>query len=546
MVVNNRRLLNRQYYGQTILIVLISSAIVVATVCLVIFKSIENTDFPIESGLNSAWRWECEKNSCQKKRITNDTEATALSLPACRLFCSDFGALWPKPTGNIIVGTLLIKVNAYSIDVVSNSSETAISNLVTAAAKEFKDDIIYPSIKSQISSGGTPLFVTLNIANTSVSKLSLDTDESYILSIKESDSGNMQAVITSPTFFGARNGLQTLSQLIIYDDLRSELQMPNNGYITDKPAFPHRGIVLDTSRNYISVDVIKRTLKAMGASKLNAFHWHITDTHSFPYVSKSRPQLSKIGAYSPSKVYSNDDIKDIVEYAKVRGVKVIPEFDAPAHVGEGWQDTGFVVCLNAQPWQTYCVEPPCGQFDPTKDGLYDAIEDIYGDMLEQFDSDVFHMGGDEVKFTCWEQTPSITNWMAQKGWNKTEADFVKLWNYFQTNALERLYKKAGREIPAIMWTSLLTTDEYLTSSLPKEKYIIQVWTTGTDNQINQLLENGYKIILSNYDALYMDCGFGGWVTDGNNWCSPYIGWQKIYENKPSRIAGKKNTMLLPC
>lgn len=148
----------------------------------------------------------------------------------------------------------------------------------------------------------------------------------------------------------------------------------SNGYITDKPAFPHRGIVLDTSRNYISVDVIKRTLKAMGASKLNAFHWHITDTHSFPYVSKSRPQLSKIGAYSPSKVYSNDDIKDIVEYAKVRGVKVIPEFDAPAHVGEGWQDTGFVVCLNAQPWQTYCVEPPCGQFDPTKDGLYDAIE----------------------------------------------------------------------------------------------------------------------------------------------------------------------------
>lgn len=98
------------------------------------------------SGLNSAWRWECEKNSCQKKRITNDTEATALSLPACRLFCSDFGALWPKPTGNIIVGTLLIKVNAYSIDVVSNSSETAISNLVTAAAKEFKDDIIYVSV----------------------------------------------------------------------------------------------------------------------------------------------------------------------------------------------------------------------------------------------------------------------------------------------------------------------------------------------------------------------------------------------------------------
>lgn len=86
----------------------------------------------------------------------------------------------------------------------------------------------------------------------------------------------------------------------------------------------------------------------------------------------------------------------IIEFAHVRGIRVLPEFDAPAHVGEGWQDTGVVACFNAQPWSQYCVEPPCGQLDPTKPELYDYLEGIYGDMIEIFKPDIFHMGGDEV------------------------------------------------------------------------------------------------------------------------------------------------------
>lgn len=80
------------------------------------------------------------------------------------------------------------------------------------------------------------------------------------------------------------------------------------------------------------------------------------------------------GAYSTKKIYTAEDVAEIVAYGLERGVRIIPEFDAPAHVGEGWQNTDFVVCFNAKPWQNYCVEPPCGQFDPTKDKLYDAIE----------------------------------------------------------------------------------------------------------------------------------------------------------------------------
>lgn len=158
-------------------------------------------------------------------------------------------------------------------------------------------------------------------------------------------------------------------------------------------------------------------------------------------------------------------------------------------------------------------------------------------MVEQFNPDVFYMGGDEVALTCWNATERITNWMTAKNWSRSEADFMKLWDVFQSKALERLYKKTKREIPIIMWTSTLTKMEYVEQYLPKETYVIQVWTTSYDLQIPLLLEKGYKLILSNYDALYMDCGFAGWVNGGNNWCSPYIGWQKVYENSPAKIAG---------
>lgn len=159
-------------------------------------------------------------------------------------------------------------------------------------------------------------------------------------------------------------------------------------------------------------------------------------------------------------------------------------------------------------------------------------------MIKDFQPDIFHMGGDEVNFNCWNNTAGIVNWMKQQNWGVSEADFIKLWNHFQDNAIQRLYKKAGKEIPVIMWTSHLTHEEYLEKSLPNNKYIIQIWTLGNDTQIQFLLKNDYRVILSNYDALYLDCGFAAWVTDGNNWCSPYIGWQKVYENTPFQIAGE--------
>lgn len=112
----------------------------------------------------------------------------------------------------------------------------------------------------------------------------------------------MNVTLVADNVFGARHGLETLNQLIVKDSLRRELVMPTEVRIVDSPAYKYRGVLLDTARSFVNVEAIKRTIDAMAASKLNTFHWHITDSHSFPLVSKTFPKFSQYGAFSPDEV----------------------------------------------------------------------------------------------------------------------------------------------------------------------------------------------------------------------------------------------------
>jgi hexosaminidase len=157
------------------------------------------------------------------------------------------------------------------------------------------------------------------------------TRENYEIQIESGD-GEINIKIISDTFFGFRHSLETLSQLIVYDNIENNYKILSSCTIQDNAQFKHRGLTLDTSRNFFSVESIKRTIDAMAMVKLNVFHWHITDSQSFPIEIKSQPDLSRNGAYSAEQVYSSKDVKDVVEFAKIRGIRVIPEYDSPAHV----------------------------------------------------------------------------------------------------------------------------------------------------------------------------------------------------------------------
>ncbi|KAL0831029.1 hypothetical protein ABMA28_001914 [Loxostege sticticalis] len=460
------------------------------------------------------------------------------------MFCNEYGLLWPRPTGETDLGNFLSKINLDSIEVhVMKKGVT--DDLMEAAGKRFKEKVslaVPKGLKPKLTGKGVDVFLVNE--NPDNRAFSLDMDESYGLRVSPSAADRVNATISANSFFGVRHGLETLSQLFVYDDIRDHLLMVRDVIINDKPVYPYRGILLDTARNYYSVEAIKRTIEAMAAVKLNTFHWHITDSQSFPFVTSKRPNLYKLGALSPQKVYTKDAIREVVKFGLEHGVRVLPEFDAPAHVGEGWQDTDLTVCFKAEPWKVYCVEPPCGQLNPTKEELYEYLEDIYTDMAEVFDTDIFHMGGDEVSETCWNSSETIQNFMVQNRWDLNKESFLKLWNYFQQKAQDKAYKAFGKKLPLILWTSTLTNYKHIDDFLSKDDYIIQVWTTGFDPQIKGLLDKGYRLIMSNYDALYFDCGYGAWVGAGNNWCSPYIGWQKVYDNSPAVLALERRDQVL--
>lgn len=99
--------------------------------------------------------------------------------------------------------------------------------------------------------------------------------------------------------------------------------------VWDAPIHAHRGVMLDTSRNYYPVKDVLRTIEAMSMNKVNVFHWHVTDSQSFPLVLPSEPGLADKGAYGPHMVYTIEDVKRVVEFGLDRGVRVMPEIDSP-------------------------------------------------------------------------------------------------------------------------------------------------------------------------------------------------------------------------
>ncbi|KAK9762947.1 Glucosamine-6-phosphate isomerase (Glucosamine-6-phosphate deaminase) (GNPDA) (GlcN6P deaminase) [Basidiobolus ranarum] len=191
-------------------------------------------------------------------------------------------------------------------------------------------------------------------------RLQLDTDESYTLDVPtEGD-----AVIEANSVYGALRGLESFSQLVKWHSSTDEHRIPLAPvHITDYPKFAHRGILIDTSRNYLSPRDIKRTLDAMSYNKLNVLHWHMLDSHSFPLKSSVYPELAK-GAYNAEWVYDERTVRDIVRYAKERGIRVMPEYDIPGHsYSWGIAMPEIVSCMNRQSdWSDFAAEPPSGNY----------------------------------------------------------------------------------------------------------------------------------------------------------------------------------------
>jgi hexosaminidase len=307
----------------------------------------------------------------------------------------------------------------------------------------------------------------------------LDENESYQL-----DTSGAQVQLVAPTVVGALRGLETLLQLLSAD--RDGFFFPAVK-IQDQPRFPWRGLLIDIGRHYESPEVLKRNLDAMAAVKLNVFHWHLTEDQGFRIESKKFPKLHQMG--SDGLFYTQEQAKEIIEYARQRGIRVVPEFDIPGH------STSWLVGhpeLGSAPGP-YSIERGAGIFepalDPTREDVYKVLDTFLGEMATLFPDAYLHIGGDENEGKQWDRNPQIQAFMKEKGIKTNHA----LQAYFNQRLLKILEKHKKKMIG---W------DEILQPELPRNA-VIHSWR-GTA-ALAEAARKGYDGILSN--GYYIDLSY---------------------------------------
>ncbi|CAB3236552.1 unnamed protein product [Arctia plantaginis] len=317
----------------------------------------------------------------------------------------------------------------------------------------------------------------------------MDMDEVYNLNI------SAVSTLSSDSIWGALRGMETFVQLLYLSDDYKAVFI-NGTDIVDYPRYPHRGLLIDTSRHYISVSNILKTLDAMEMNKMNVLHWHIVDDQSFPYQSEKFPQLSAQGAYTPSMIYTKNNINHIVNYARDRGIRVLPEFDVPGHT-RSW-GVAYPKIL------TKCYQLDeligLGPMDPSKNITYKLIGELFQEIQQLFPEKYFHVGGDEVELSCWESNPEILMFMRDNNMTKTS----DLHAYFMNKIIPLL----GENSKPIVW------QEVFDEGVPLRDAIVQVWKSEDYNTLVQILKAGHKLIYS--ASWYLDH-----LQSGGDWIDYY-------------------------
>jgi hexosaminidase len=335
-------------------------------------------------------------------------------------------------------------------------------------------------------------------------KIELYEDESYLLVITAN-----KITINATTDLGALHALETLLQLLQND---SKSYYFPNVKISDFPRFTWRGLMMDASRHFMPVDVVKRNIDGMAAVKMNVFHWHLVDDQGWRIEMKKHPKLTQMA--SDGDYYTQEEIKSIVKYADDRGILVVPELDVPGHgsaILTAYPEIGSkVVAMNSNSTengkqsvqiQTYTVERNAGIFSPTLDPsnpkTYQLLNEFFDEICPLFPGKYFHIGGDENEGKDWDSNPKIQDFKKKHNL----ANNHELQTYF-TMQLIPMLKKHNKE--------LMGWEEIMTKNMSKSA-IIHSWKGPNEGvpagqSLVDAVKGGYKTVLSN--GYYIDLVFG--------------------------------------
>jgi hexosaminidase len=316
----------------------------------------------------------------------------------------------------------------------------------------------------------TPSHFQIHAGGPSAAIQKLGEDESYHLKISPN-----AVHLTAANPLGAMHGLQTFLQLV---------RITPRGFtvpevtIDDKPRFPWRGLMIDSGRHFIPLPVLLRNLDAMEAVKLNVFHWHISDDQGFRAESKAFPLLQQKG--SDGLFYTQSEIRQVIEYARDRGIRVVPEFDMPAHA-TAWYAGYPQLASGKGPYQIarqWGVLDPA--MDPTKESTYQFLNLLIGEMAGLFPDAYFHVGGDECNGKEWDANPRIQ-------------EFKKAHNLGDNAALQAYFSGRIQKLVTSHHKIMEGWDEVLQSDTPKD-VVIQSWRGRAS--LLDAAKRGYRGLLS--------------------------------------------------
>lgn len=305
--------------------------------------------------------------------------------------------------------------------------------------------------------------------------------ESYTIDVSE-----REIKITGADKAGVFYAIQSLIQM-------AENGEVNSGRVTDAPRYAWRGFMVDESRHFFGMEKIKQTIDMMARYKLNKLHWHLTDEPAWRIEIKQYPRLASVGGSGTwsepeAKVqfYTQDQLREIVQYAALRQIEIIPEIDMPGHA---------TAANRAYPEYSGggVPEHPDFTFNPGKEEVYQYLTNILREVASIFPTKYLHIGGDEVSFgiKAWESDSAVRALMDRE-------------NITTTKGVEHYFIRRMADSIAMLDKELIGWDELLDAKVEPEKTTIMWWRHDKVGALRQSLTGGYPTIMCPRRPLYFD------------------------------------------
>ena len=356
--------------------------------------------------------------------------------------------------------------------------------------------------------------------------------EGYVLDVQADN-----VFLNGQTPNGVFYGIQTLRKAIPAQTTATDILLPA-GVINDEPRFPYRGLHLDVSRHFFPLEFIKEYIDLLALHNMNTFHWHLTDDQGWRIEIKRYPKLTEIGAMRNRTVigknsgkydntpyggfYTQEEAREIVEYARERYIDVIPEVDLPGHMLAALAAYPELGCTGGP----YEVCPEWGIFEDVlcigNDKTFEFLEGVMEEIIDIFPSRYIHIGGDECPRTRWQSCPKCQARIKAEGLkadkNHTAED--RLQSYCMTR-IEKFLNAHGRQI--IGWDEILDGDVAPNAT-------VMSWR-GMEGGI-KAAQLGHDVIMVPTSYAYLDYYQTDDLTDEPFGIGGYVPVEKVYSLEP--------------